>query len=161
VVGIFFSANTINRDLISPGRQTFQDNTAVGFLENTYSFRDQKIPYRAWKTQDNSNGYIFGTQLNDWLDIKEVTVKAVPGYQSIDRLNGLPTFPSDTSTPTTQIPGFIYNSEIINDQITLKNDGYSGPLLVGAPYHFYFGLKVGKSSMNKFIDKYVLTTDIL
>ena len=161
VVGIFFSANTINRDLISPGRQTFQDNTAVGFLENTYSFRDQKIPYRAWETQVGDPKSIFGTQLNDWLDIKEVTVKAVPGYQSIDRLNGLPTFPSDTSTPTTQIPGFIYNSEIINDQITLKNDGYSGPLLVGAPYHFYFGLKVGKSSMNKFIDKYVLTTDIL
>ena len=28
---------------------------------------------------------------------------------------------------------------------------------VGLPYHFYFGLSVGKSSMNRFIKKYVAT----
>jgi hypothetical protein len=36
-MGLFFSANTISRDLITPGRITFQDST-ISFLTNYYGF---------------------------------------------------------------------------------------------------------------------------
>ena len=35
VLGVFFSANTENRDLITPGRTTFEDNTIIYY---TYLF---------------------------------------------------------------------------------------------------------------------------
>ena len=161
VIGLFLSANTVNRDLISPGRQTFEDNTLV-YLQNTYSFTDQLVPYQPWKVQPGQNSYIFGTQENDWNAKTSVDIRTIH-YQTIDRLVANPTFPSDTSTPTTQIPGYIYNSEIVNNTVQFKNTTNANldKLLVGAPYHFYFGLKTGKSAMNKFIDKYVLTQDKL
>jgi len=163
VLGVFFSANTVNRDLISPGRQIFEDNTQV-FLENTFSYNDQVIPYQPWNVKQDTNKYIFGTQLNDWNAKTSADIRTI-NYQTIDRLLGNPTFPSDTSSPTTQIPGYIYNSDLINNNTEVdyntKTTANLSKLLVGAPYHFYFGLKLGKSAMNKFIDKYVITRDVL
>ena len=161
VIGLYLSANTVNRDLISPGRQIFDDNTLV-FLENTYSFTDQQVPYQPWNVKPGNKNYIFGTQENDWNAKTSVDIRTI-NYQTIDRLVGNPTFPSDTSTPTTQIPGFIYNSEIVNNQIEFKSTTTNNvsSLLVGAPYHFYYGLRIGKTAMNKFIDRFVVTQDTL
>ena len=161
VIGLYLSANTVNRDLISPGRQIFDDNTLV-FLENTYSFTDQQVPYQPWNVKPGNKNYIFGTQENDWNVKTSVDIRTI-NYQTIDRLVGNPTFPSDTSTPTTQIPGFIYNSEIVNNQIEFKSTTTNNvsSLLVGAPYHFYYGLRIGKTAMNKFIDRFVVTQDTL
>jgi len=147
--------------LISPGRQIFDDNTLV-FLENTYSFTDQQVPYQPWNVKPGNKNYIFGTQENDWNAKTSVDIRTI-NYQTIDRLVGNPTFPSDTSTPTTQIPGFIYNSEIVNNQIEFKSTTTNNvsSLLVGAPYHFYYGLRIGKTAMNKFIDRFVVTQDTL
>jgi hypothetical protein len=33
------------------------------------------------------------------------------------------------------------------------------PMLVGAPYHFYFGLRKGKTALNLFIDKYIFNNE--
>jgi hypothetical protein len=164
-LGLFFSANTITRDLVTPGRITFQDST-ISYLTNYYGFEDQIVPYQAWKI-DPTGGTIFGTQLNDW-NAKTSTEITLIKYQSVDRLLGgntpslQPTFPSEVTTPTTQIPGFIYNSQStggINTTITPKTT-LSGPLpssmITGAPFFFYFGLRKGKTAMNRFITTYVI-----
>jgi hypothetical protein len=163
MIGLFFSANTVNRDLITPGRVTFADTNTTS-LTNYYGFKDQRVPFHPWKIQDNNN-IIFGTQLNDWdyKITKPTNIKTI-NYQTIDRLVKDPTFPSDGNAPTTRVPGYIYNStsgttgNIVPDY---QLDNVAGlKLLVGAPYHFYFGLKVGKTAMNKFITKYIPTIEL-
>jgi hypothetical protein len=32
--------------------------------------------------------------------------------------------------------------------------------VVGAPYHFYFGLRKGKSAINRYITRYILNQDV-
>jgi len=171
VLGVFFSANTENRDLITPGRTTFADNTII-YLTNYYGFEDQQVPYWPWQIQNNSN-LIFGSQINDW-QIKNSVPSQIYTYkyQSVDRLlggniaSGQPTFPSSVVTPTFERPGFIYNSSStggINPTITPNSYLYPPPpaVGVGSPYHFYFGLRVGKSAMNKYINKYIFNEEIL
>ena len=157
VLGVFYSANTIVRDYITPGRITFQDNT-ISYLTNQYGFEDQEVPFQPWKVTPTT-GNIFGSQLNDWNAKNSVNVVSI-NYQSVDRLLGNPTFNSEVSTPTTQKPGYIYNSSStggINPTITPKLTLSPMPnyLLTGAPYFFYFGLRIGKTSMNRFITKYI------
>ena len=162
-MGIFFSANTVTRDLITPGTVTFQDNN-VTRLTNNYGFNDQEIPFHPWKIQPNNNK-IFGDEYNDWLYKNPTSTIDTVNYQTIDRLNSSYTFPSEVSTPSTEKPGFIYNSKYNNGTIEYKDTTTQNitnrKLLVGAPYHFYFGLKVGNSAMNKFIDKYLFNQEIL
>ena len=171
VLGIFFTGNTQNRDLITPGRTTFADNTIV-YLTNYYGFEDQQVPYHPWKIQSNGN-IIFGNQLNDWNTKTTVdsTINTIY-YQGVDRLiggqpsSGQPTFPSEVATPTTQKPGFIYNSSStggINPTIDVKTTIGTMPtyIMEGSPYHFYFGLRIGKSAMNKYITKYIFNEDLI
>lgn len=165
MIGLFFSANTINRDLISPGRVTFADTNTTS-LTNYYGFKDQRVPFHPWKIKDNfgtGGKIIFGTQLNDWeyKITKPTNIKTI-NYQTIDRLLKDPTFPSDGNAPTTRVPGYIYNLTGNTPNIISTEDFNSDAfkLLVGAPYHFYFGLKVGKTAMNKFITKYIPTIEL-
>jgi hypothetical protein len=177
MIGLFFSANTVNRDLITPGRVTFADTNTTS-LTNYYGFKDQRVPFHPWKIKDNFDNtgkIIFGTQLNDWeyKITKPTNIKTI-NYQTIDRLVKDPTFKSDGNAPTTRIPGYIYNTEIITGntipittnivpKIYTSDQGFNSgsfKLLVGAPYHFYFGLKVGKTAMNKFITKYIPTIEL-
>jgi len=166
LLGVFFSGNTVNRDLITPGRVTFQDNQT--FLTNLYGFRDQEVPFHPWKIKSNTkNGkwVIFGSEENDWGYKTTTNSIDTIQYQTIDRLTSSYTFPSNISTPTTEKPGFIYNSSFSGGTIVLdeeiQKDISKMKLLVGAPYHFYFGLRVGKSAMNKYIDKYMFNQEIL
>ena len=161
-MGVFFSANTVNRDLITPGRVTFRDNQI--FLTNLYGFRDQEVPFHPWNIKSNNN-VIFGNEYNDWKYKTPTNNIDTIKYQTVDRLNSSYTFPSNISTPTTEKPGFIYNSKISGENIELddviQRDISKMKLLVGAPYHFYFGLRIGKSAMNKYIDKYMFNQEIL
>ncbi len=166
LLGVFFSGNTVNRDLITPGRVTFRDNQI--FLTNLYGFRDQEVPFHPWEIKTNTKDgkwVIFGSEENDWKYKNTTNSVDTIKYQTIDRLLSSYTFPSNISTPTTEKPGFIYNSKISGENIELddviQRDISKMKLLVGAPYHFYFGLRIGKSAMNKYIDKYMFNQEIL
>lgn len=165
VVGVFFSSDTSNRDYLSPGRETFIDTQST-FISRQYGFRDQKVPFYYWEIKDEPK--IFGNQKNDWLVKENINGIGSVNYQSVDRLNSFsvdnPTYPSNTRKPSTEIPGYIYNSKIVGGKIQYDlttPSGFQNKLMVGAPYHFYFGLKVGKTSMNKFIKTYVNNIDDL
>jgi hypothetical protein len=154
VIGVYFTANTQTRDFISPGRTTFID-TSTKFGYNTYGHKTQTVPMYKWSKQSANN--FFGSENNNW--------KTNPpfyniGYQNIDRLNDNTYFPSNIKNPTTQRPGYIYNSaptSDINGNITgFTYNAFDIPkgsdeFIVGAPFHFYFGLKRGRTAFDKFL----------
>jgi hypothetical protein len=55
--------------------------------------------------------------------------------------------------------GFIFNSNPQGNDPTFT-PGLPNKFLVGAPYHFYFGLGKGKSAINRYITKYILNQDV-
>ena len=154
VIGVYFTANTQTRDFISPGRTTFID-TSTKFGYNTYGHKTQTVPMYKWSKQNANN--FFGGENNNW--------KTDPpfyniGYQNIDRLNDDTYFPSNIKNPTTQRPGYIYNSTPSSDSngnITgFTYNAFDVPqgsneFIVGAPFHFYFGLKKGRTAFDKFL----------
>ena len=57
-------------------------------------------------------------------------------------------------TTTTQL-GYLTNFDLIGDPQPSPNN--SGSYVVGAPFHFYFGLNNGKTAVDKFVKLYILT----
>jgi hypothetical protein len=175
IMGVFFTADTISRDFVSPGRTTYID-TIKKFGYNTFGRKTQTVPMYQWawvKGEGKSN--IFGSQNNTWYTDKSTGgVFYSIGYQNIDRLNDDTYFPSQIKLPTGQRPGFIYNSKpefdgsgnitgftydafLDNsfaipsfDKINVEEDLKKG-FVVGAPYHFYFGIRKGKTAFDKFV----------
>jgi len=160
VVGVFFSSDTITRDYISPGREIFIDTTSK-FGYNTFGHKTQQVPMYRWgiKQGDTQSPSIFGGELNNWLTSPSNFYTAP--YQGIDRLNDSTYFPSFVKHPTGQRPGYIYSSlesKDSNGNVTgFTYDGFfkspSNNIIVGAPYHFYFGLKKGKTAFDIFLTK--------
>jgi hypothetical protein len=175
VVGVFFSSDTTTRDFISPGRETFID-TSTKFGYNTFGHKTQQVPMYQWQIYTGATVYppffpnqiippttsIFGGEKNNWLTSPSDFY--VTPYQGIDRLNDSTYFASDVKHPTGQRPGYIYNSTPLKDNngnVTgFTYSGYapstvaaSNKIIVGAPYHFYFGLKKGKTAFDIFLTK--------
>jgi hypothetical protein len=163
VVGVFFSSDTVTRDYISPGREIFID-TPTKFGYNTFGHKTQQVPMYRWeiKQGDSPSPSIFGGEMNNWLTSPSDFY--VTPYQGIDRLNDSTYFASEVKHPTVQRPGYIYNSiplKDINGNVTgFTYTGYTTPpinagnrVVVGAPYHFYFGLKKGKTAFDIFVTK--------
>jgi len=160
-LGVFYQANTVNRDMISPGRFTFSD-TISGFLVDNYGHTDQEVPFYKWNLTNTNT--IFGDEMNDWLIKNQSGGIDSINYQSIDRTNNGHGYHNyGVTLPTSESPGFIYNSKLNNNTIEPDSTKGNRPsrFMVGSPYFFYFGLKKGSSSMNKYIDKFILNQDIL
>jgi hypothetical protein len=163
VVGVFFSSDTVTRDYISPGREIFID-TPTKFGYNTFGHKTQQVPMYRWeiKQGDAPTPSIFGGEMNNWLTSPSDFY--ITPYQGIDRLNDSTYFASEVKHPTVQRPGYIYNSIPLKDfsgNVTgFTYTGYTKPpintgnrVVVGAPYHFYFGLKKGKTAFDIFVTK--------
>ena len=158
VVGVFFSSDTVTRDYISPGREIFID-TSTKFGYNTFGHKTQVVPMYRWEIKQNGTSpSMFGGEENNW--ITSGTIYTTP-YQGIDRLNDSTYFPSFVNHPTGQRPGYIYSSlesKDSNGNVTgFTYDGFyklpNNKIVVGAPYHFYFGLKKGKTAFDIFLTK--------
>ena len=53
--------------------------------------------------------------------------------------------------------GYIYNYTNAGvPTFNPSNNQTSNRFVVGAPYHFYFGLGKGKTSLNRYITKYII-----
>jgi hypothetical protein len=153
LVGIFFSSNTINRKVVSPGITTF---SSAPPLVDYYGFSNsQRVPMYKWLANSTSN--IFGSSLNDW----ETTSPYYSSkYQDLNfsapQPPAMSPYFNDLSTGQ---KGYIYNSDPIGPVSTWPSSQQPS-FIVGAPYHFYFGLIKGKSAINKYITKYFLNQDV-
>jgi hypothetical protein len=109
-----------------------------------------------WEKTNIIPNTILGSQGNDW-------------WTKFDSGNKYYTAPyqemSYTATDYFQATngpqqGFIYNYD--NNGVPTfnpsNNQNINGTrFVVGAPYHFYFGLNKGKSALNRYITKYIIS----
>jgi len=159
LIGVLFSASTAQRIALTPGIKTFSNNLTqlIGYPKT------QTVPMYQWQLKDNDDNpatttKIFGTQYNDWkTDLNLINgvnkMYAVP-YQSMSFTSAR--YFKPVNGPAT---GFIMNyqsgGERTSEWLPGTNNG-STNFVVGAPYHFYFGLSKGKTALNRFIKKYVV-----
>jgi hypothetical protein len=154
LVGIFFSYNTINRIFISPGTVTFSLSPSLNFY---YGFpKSQEVPVYKWKLNDQT--YIFGSGTNDWHTAPPYYSQK---YQLFNFTSQTPpgVSPYFNTTNTGQL-GYIYNSDQNGEPLSSWSSSFNDKNVVGAPYHFYFGLRKGKSAINRYITKYILNQNV-
>ena len=166
--GIWFKSFTNDRRIVTDGVISFTDNPEGP--TNTFGYANtQEVPFYMWTISENDPGlielinqigqplpdpnYLFGSEKNNWNtgSSKIYTVK----YQGDDFFNG--------AQQTYMMPdsgyglGYIYNRDVDDPQKdvlpVLTSNGRD--FKVGGPFHYYFGLKRGKSAMDRFRKKYL------
>jgi hypothetical protein len=174
IFGVFFSSDTQLRDWITPKRTIIVPNgdPINDCVFNNFGSKSQVVPFYQWGLSPNTSApNIFGSQNNNWY-----TGNNVDGgqgflkyrYQDMDRL--LPQsryFRTNNTNSQSYFPGYIYSVTPSSNPLTNTFDlsplvtswSQNAPLTdqftVGAPFHFYFGLKKGKSSWDRFASKYL------
>jgi hypothetical protein len=174
IMGLFFSSNTNEeryRKIMSPGIETYSFNPLI---EEKFGYsKSQEVPHYRWTISlpQNSAGTpnIFGSEDNNWYTNTFPTGFTKKRYQDLDF-----TSPQEKYiTPTTRfgfISNFLNNNPDANSNgvvqgqpVPVSSQGIpTGPnalqsVVVGAPYHFYFGLNNGKTAINRFYKLYVAT----
>jgi hypothetical protein len=173
IFGIFYNTNQEeyrNRRALSPGFVIYSFVTTPP-LQTYVGYPDtQEVPFYKWTvTADNS---IFGSNANEWYTDSTGGGFYKRGYQDLD-VTVDEYFSTNQMSPT--FPniyyGFITNFLPPPAPPTIPDpppaEGYIPPVvvpdygnnafLVGAPYFFYFGLKNGKTALNRFIKIYLET----
>jgi hypothetical protein len=153
VFGVFYESPEINysyRRNLTPGVETLNFSP---LLQYTYGYpKTQIVPHYKWKLQDESTN-IFGNENNNWYTTPDQSPSGNGfyrrGYQDLD----FNTTNEYFQTPTTQF-GIITNFDVIGEPDPTRNN-FSNVVIVGAPYHFYFGLNNGKTAIDKFIKLYI------
>jgi hypothetical protein len=172
VIGIFFSSDTQTRDYISPKRTIINDSVTINSncAFNNFPVFSQIVPLSQWELNaTGANDSIFGRQFNTWkLSLSDNTVFSYR-YQSLDRLDANSRyFRNNASTLTKYQKGYIYavtgdTGEITADPSYWDNNTPVSDqelITVGAPFHFYFGLRRGASSFDRFRTKWINTNNV-
>jgi hypothetical protein len=156
VFGIFFSSDTASRNVLSPGVLTF---SLTPPLLNYFGYtKTQEVPMYLWTSNPTAGQQtIFGTDNNEWYTNVIVANNAFYSnkYQSMS-FQYAPASRYFNTTPTGQ-KGYIFNSDVNgnNDPNWTGTIQTGDSFVVGAPFHFYFGLNKGKTALNKFITNYI------
>ena len=185
VLGIFFSSDTQLRDYITPKRTIINPSgTPVGNCTfNNFPVYSQVVPLSQWKIETNPSSFsgndsIFGRQFNNWDFIVSGSSIHSNRYQSLDRLQQSSRyFRTDGSSQTQYQKGYIYAVKTVTDSTgaisvqlsasPLDWDPNATPaasnqlVTVGAPFHFYFGLRRGASAFDRFRKKWINTSNIV
>ena len=159
VFGVFFSSTTIDlqvKDYITPGKTNFRNSKGLLLADNQFTINSQVVPFYKWGL--GSGQTIFGKPSNNWVTSSSDIIQGKK-YQGLNR-DDVPYFQGETQS-TLPFPkndlyerGYLFN---------YKNDSYAPneftnmetKFLVGAPFHFYFGIVKGASAMDRFVKKYV------
>ena len=171
IIGIFFSSDTQSRDFISPKR-TIIDPTANVTDQCAFSYFNvftQNVPFYQWEVKSNPDSdSIFGSQSNDWYtDPINGNDFLANQYQKMDRIQMSSRYFRPLYTTQTQyFKGLIYSvtgpSGDLDDTVGSQqsNSPLARIVTVGAPQHFYFGLKKGKTAFDRFATKWISTANI-
>ena len=174
-LGIFFSSDTQLRDYVTPKRTIINPtgNTSSNCTFNNFAVYSQEVPLSQWYIDAGGDkGSIFGGESNDW---KYDTIYSSK-YQSLDRLLQVSRyFRSTNQSQNNFLKGYIYAVTDGNSLPTRQNNSITAVvtpywsknldepenITVGAPFHFYFGLKRGASSFDRFRTKWINTSKII
>jgi hypothetical protein len=168
VLGIFFSSDTQTRDFISPKRTIINSQTTVtnSCAFNNFPVFSQTVPFYQWELRDTTES-IFGSQNNEWGSLPLNDGFFSYPYQSLDRVMLESRYMRTSENVETQYyKGYIYSVDVngnLNPNISsiIPNTDESYQFNVGAPFHFYFGLKKGKSAFDRFTTKWINTQTTL
>jgi hypothetical protein len=155
VIGLYFSSDTQSRIQLTPGIATY----GTVLQQNGYP-KTQQVPMYKWES-DNTGvpQNLFGSELNEWYtDLENGGFYDIP-YQNMQFDTADYFQPQNGTGPFNGATGYIYNYDSNgnpNQNVTQWPQGQSRKFVVGAPYHFYFGLGKGKSAINRYITKYIL-----
>jgi hypothetical protein len=147
VFGVFYEVPQVNnayRKNLTPGYETLN---YTPLLQYFYGYpKTQEVPFYKW-TIESQSGNIFGNENNNWNTTGPFYKR---GYQDLNFTDVNEYY----QTTTTQL-GYLTNFDLIGDPQPTPNN--SGSYVVGAPFHFYFGLNNGKTAVDKFVKLYILT----
>lgn len=159
-IGIYFSSDTQNRDYITPKRNIYYaggskiDKCGLSLLP----VKTQEVPFYEWNIIDNDEQVdlsIFGSQNNEWSRNPETIFSF--RYQKMDRLQPSSRyFRTNASNLTQDYKSYIYsiNGTTRDNQYNVntweRNQSPIESIVTGAPFFFYFGLKKGRTSFDKF-----------
>lgn len=168
VFGIFYDSNTQDRDFITPKRTIYFGGGNTSTTDCAFSnipVKSQEVPFYLWdikSSEDSGYDNIFGSQRNDWF------TSPVSGaqffsykYQSLDRLlSSSRYFRTNNQNQTDYFKGYIYSVDSTGNLIPSAgtwdtNNPKPRMINVGAPFHFYFGLRKGRSAFDKFGSKWL------
>ena len=150
LLGVFFTGNTENRIKLTPGITTFSPT-----LTNYFGYpKTQEVPFYLWKLA--STNTIFGSDNNDWATGLQGSGFYKQKYQTMSFYQA--PFSNYFNSTNYGKKGYIYNSDN-NGYSASFPPGQNNSFVVGAPYHFYFGLGKGKTAVNRYITKYILNQD--
>jgi lipid-A-disaccharide synthase-like uncharacterized protein len=155
VVAVWFSSTTEDlqvKDYLTPGRINFRTNDNSVNYPYPYGIKSQIVPFYQWKLTNQNT--IFGSQLNNWAT-NYVDLVQDRYYQSQDRTSlETPNYfrPLTSSVSDLYARGYIFSVDAAGGYSTIGAS--SGRFIVGAPFHFYFGLVKGNSALDKFKTKY-------
>jgi hypothetical protein len=159
-MGVFYSSSEADlqlKDYITPSRVNFREIETNALVRQNYDNKSQDVPFYSWNL-DKTSRTIFGTEKNNWGTAqKDIKNKK---YQSLERIK----FTSG-DTNTDYFSDSSYDLSYNNDRgyiFAQKNNEYNrndrggiDSFIVGAPFHFYFGIKKGFSALDKFKTKYL------
>jgi hypothetical protein len=166
VFGVFYDASGVidnsqyrNRRSLSPGLNIYNFSP---LLQSSFGYPNtQEVPLYKWKIQSSNS--IFGNELNNWYTTADGNQTANGFYKQ--RYQSLDVIGDDyfkTPLMSTGFPniyyGFITNFDSSGSPV-ISSPVVPNPVLVGGPNHFYFGLKNGKTALNRFIKVYIDTTE--
>ena len=155
VIAVWYSSTTEDiqfKDYLTPGRIDFRSSDNSNYYPYPYGIKSQVVPFYQW--QLTTQNPIFGSEKNNWAT-DYVDIVQDRAYQSLDRTSL--TNPNYFRTQVSSVNdlyarGYIFS---VNADGTYSTTGASaGRFIVGAPFHFYFGLIKGESALDKFKTKY-------
>ena len=155
VMAVWFSSTTEDlqvKDYLTPGRINFRVNNNTDYYPYPYGIKSQVVPFYQWKQINQPT--IFGTENNDWATEYVDIVQGKP-YQSLDRTSlSNPNYfrPTTSSVSDLYARGYIFSVDANGNYSTTGQS--SSRFIVGAPFHFYFGLINGETALDKFKTKY-------
>jgi hypothetical protein len=156
VFGVFYSGYSENRDLISPRRidRTFTGTTLVADYLGTKS---QEVPFYKWSNNAWLRGEptIFGSQDNEWYTYGGNPIVDSKKYQEFDRR--LQPFFQGNNNLIQNAYGYIYQRNLDGTYNKVPTTPTNERTLTSAPWYFYFGLKRGKTAMDKYVQQYLGT----
>lgn len=174
VFGIFFSSDTQTRDFIAPKRTIIVPTGTTTNICTYSSFNvfTQNVPFYQWEIKPNNDtDSIFGSQGNTWFTQPLSSNEYFNNfYQKMDRIQPSSRYfrtALGMSTNQSYLKGYIWgiNSGGHYDASLTGTPPFVGgqdlnsiqgrTISVGSPFHFYFGLKKGKSAWDRFATKWI------
>lgn len=166
IMGIFFSSDTQLRDFITPKRTIISPNVPVTqpCAFSYFNSFSQEVPFYQWNIKEGDPDSIFGDQKNEWFTapLIDSTFYLSRRYQHLDRINPNDRyFRTNNLSQTRFFKGYIFSVDQdgkLSAQIStwdINYGNYQRSITVGAPFHFYFGLRSGKSAFDRFAKKYL------